>query len=182
MIKHPNTMTRADIIKKIKDNHAQFITDLSGMDETDFVYAQPEKWSAGQQLEHIVKAIAPINMAFSLPRFMLRLMFGKPNRKGRTYDELVQKYQAKLAAGGKSTKPFIPKLVVFTQKTIFINHLQKSIDKLEKQLAHYDENQLDSYLLPHPLLGKLTLREMLYFSTYHVEHHRLSIKKQLFER
>ncbi len=175
-------MTKADIIKKIINNHAQFLTDLSGMNESDFIYAAAEKWSAGQQLEHIVKAVAPINLAFSLPRFMLRLMFGKPNREGRTYDELVLKYHAKLAAGGKSTKQFMPQLVVFTQKTTLINHLQKSIDKLEKQLAHYDEKQLDSYLLPHPLLGKLTLREMLYFSIYHVEHHRLSIKKQLFER
>jgi hypothetical protein len=30
--------------------------------------------------------------------------------------------------------------------------------------------------LPHPLLGKLTLREMLYFTAYHADHHRHSIE------
>ena len=30
---------------------------------------------------------------------------------------------------------------------------------------------LDVYILPHPLLGKVTLREMLYFTIHHNEHH-----------
>ena len=33
------------------------------------------------------------------------------------------------------------------------------------------KKQLDHYLLPHPLLGKITLREMLFFSAYHIQHH-----------
>lgn len=33
-------------------------------------------------------------------------------------------------------------------------------------------DELDKYILPHPLLGKLTIREMMYFTIYHVEHHK----------
>ena len=33
------------------------------------------------------------------------------------------------------------------------------------------EKDLDFYVLPHPLIGKLTLREMLFFCIYHVQHH-----------
>jgi len=40
-----------------------------------------------------------------------------------------------------------------------------------------DEDDLDRVMLPHPLLGKLTLREMLFFTIYHVEHH-LGILRQ----
>jgi hypothetical protein len=30
---------------------------------------------------------------------------------------------------------------------------------------------LDEYLLPHPLIGKLTIREILYFTIYHNLRH-----------
>ena len=35
----------------------------------------------------------------------------------------------------------------------------------------WQENDLDRYQLPHPLLGKLTIREMLYFAIYHNLRH-----------
>jgi hypothetical protein len=38
---------------------------------------------------------------------------------------------------------------------------------------------LDLLILPHPLLGKLTLREMLYFTLYHVEHHEKQVLENL---
>ncbi len=40
-----------------------------------------------------------------------------------------------------------------------------------KRVDSFSEAQLDALILPHPLLGKLTLREMLYFTIYHVQHH-----------
>jgi hypothetical protein len=41
------------------------------------------------------------------------------------------------------------------------------------------EADLDRYLLPHPLLGKLTLREMLHFTLYHNYHHVQSVATRL---
>jgi hypothetical protein len=32
---------------------------------------------------------------------------------------------------------------------------------------NWGESELDSYILPHPILGKLTIREMLFFTLYH---------------
>ena len=48
-------------------------------------------------------------------------------------------------------------------------------DSLCKKLKNYSEKELEVYILPHPLLGKLTLREMLYFNILHAEHHRNSV-------
>jgi hypothetical protein len=33
--------------------------------------------------------------------------------------------------------------------------------------------------MPHPLLGKITAREMIYFTVYHSEHHVAATKKRL---
>jgi hypothetical protein len=43
---------------------------------------------------------------------------------------------------------------------------------LARRIDRFSETQLDQLILPHPLLGKLTLREMLYFTIYHVQHHQ----------
>ena len=40
-------------------------------------------------------------------------------------------------------------------------------------------DDLDKYVLPHPLLGKVTLREMLYFTIHHNEHHLELLKAGL---
>ena len=41
------------------------------------------------------------------------------------------------------------------------------------QLVHkWSEDDLDLYVIPHPLMGKLTFREILYFTIYHVKHHK----------
>jgi hypothetical protein len=39
------------------------------------------------------------------------------------------------------------------------------------------EERLDQYLAPHPLLGKITLRELTFFTIYHSHHHLDSIRK-----
>jgi hypothetical protein len=51
---------------------------------------------------------------------------------------------------------------------------QKLILKIEKQ----NEKDLDVYILPHPLLGKVTLREMLYFTIHHNEHHLETLRSR----
>jgi len=55
------------------------------------------------------------------------------------------------------------------------NEMKWLFSKLDK----FTENELDRYILPHPLLGKLTLREMLFFTIYHIEHHEKLIKRNL---
>jgi hypothetical protein len=42
---------------------------------------------------------------------------------------------------------------------------------LQTRIASWDEAPLDRYCLPHPALGRLTVREMLFFSLYHNAHH-----------
>jgi hypothetical protein len=50
---------------------------------------------------------------------------------------------------------------------------------LIQQLQKFQEEQFDEIMLPHPILEKITLREMLYFTIYHAEHHRNLLLKNL---
>ena len=44
-----------------------------------------------------------------------------------------------------------------------------------KLVSKWSEGDLDLYVIPHPLIGGLTFREILYFTIYHVQHHKKQI-------
>lgn len=170
-------MTKQEIILQLKNNHLAIIEYINTLNENDFLYAPEAKWTAGQQLDHIYRSTSPVLLALSLPKFMLKLLFGKSNRPSKTYDALIEKYNQALTKGGKASGRFIPKSVAFTDKQRLIIALTNTINKLSSKVENLTETELDSYILPHPLLGKLTLREMLYFTVYHVQHHHdLTVK------
>jgi hypothetical protein len=118
-------------------------------------------------------------MAFKLPRLAPRLLFGKTNRPSKTYEGVVEKYVKQLNKGGKASGRFVPKSVGLQEKAFLPRQVMYYTDQLCKQVEKASEEDLDNYILPHPLLGKLTFREMLYFTIYHVQHHHAITKRDL---
>ncbi len=166
-----SAMTKSEIQQQLHDNHFRFIKHIVYLSDLDFLHSNNGKWTAGQQLEHLVKSVRPVNLALLLPSFFLTLVFGKANRPSKSYEALVEKYKQKLTAGGKASAPFVPKSVTISDREKLSNKLHSLTNSLLRRVDSFSEKQLDTFILPHPLLGKLTLREMLYFTIYHVEHH-----------
>ena len=169
-------MNKAAIVDLLQKNHSNFIELIGSMNENDFCKKVSDKWTPAQQAEHIHKSIYPLLLAFRLPLFILKLLFGKANRSSISYEELIEKYHQKLLTGYKAGKAYVPDNILFTQKNKLVGRLQKDINGLCKLVDRFTEKQLDEYILPHPLLGKLTIREMLYFTAYHVRHHQSSVE------
>lgn len=113
----------------------------------------------------------------ALPKFLLSFRFGKNNRREYSYEELVSKYHDKLDAGGQASAGFIPPLVQIGQKEQLLNKYNSEKIKLVKVLQKWSEKQLSTNIAPHPLLGKLTIRELLYFTIHHNYHHLKSIQE-----
>lgn len=172
-------MNKSEIKLRLLESHNQFISHLKALTDQDFTRVVNGKWSAGQQLDHIIKSIAPVKLAFSLPKFLLAVVFGKANRESKTYDALVAKYQSKLSEGGKAPGRFIPKSIAVAERDELFKTLFSKVNLLSDLVDRYSEAQLDRYVLPHPLMGKITLREMLYFTIYHVGHHEKQIIRNL---
>jgi hypothetical protein len=172
-------MTKKEIIEQLQANHVSFTSMILLLSEADFLFSIDNKWTPGEQAEHILRSIKPVNLAFSLPHFFLKTLFGKSTRPSKTFDALVQKYKEKLAAGGRASGRFIPKPVEFKNKEKISTSILAVNEGICKKVNKCSEKELDTYLLPHPLLGKLTLREMLYFNIHHVEHHKKSVEDLL---
>jgi hypothetical protein len=172
-------MTKQEIQQKLQDNHKSFTELILSLNDNDFLLSADGKWTAGQQLDHILRSVSAVKFGLGLPKFLLLYMLGKANRPSKEYAALIAKYKLRLEAGGKAAGRFIPKPVRPDQKSELNNKIQKTVAIVCKRIDRYSEKQLDNCLMPHPLLGKLTVREMLYFTIYHTEHHRQLVLRNL---
>lgn len=172
-------MTKFSMIESMTENHQRFTNYINQLTEQEYLFAMPEKWTAGQQLDHLVRSTKPLILAVRLPLFIAQLIFGKANRPSISYEELVEKYLQKIQAGAKATGNFIPPPISFDKKESLIKELNSIVGKINKGLSKFSEEELDECILPHPLLGKITFREMIYFTIYHVDHHHFIIDKAL---
>jgi len=169
---------KPEIISALNENVDAFNNYIAPLGKEQFEATPNGKWSAGQNLDHLIRAIKPLQPAYGLPKFVLRIMFGKTNRPSKTYDDLVTKYKTKLVAGGRASGPFIPPFICFEKKDELIKKYAEQKQKLIAKIEKQREKDLDMYILPHPLLGKVTLREMLYFTIHHNEHHLELLKNR----
>ena len=143
-------------------------------------FQQPEgKWSPARQTKHLITSNNMARLAFVLPGFVVRMLAGKPNRPSRSYDELVNRYHTKLAEGGQASGRYIPKPIPeSTGREKWLRKYEQSMIKMAAVIGKIkNEERLDQYLAPHPLLGRITLRELAYFTIYHSQHHLETIRK-----
>lgn len=164
-------MNQDKIKIELRARHHAFIIYINELNEDTFNYKYQDKWTAGQQLAHIVLCVKPLVTVFGLERTMLEQKFGKLNRAGLSFDQLLAAYLEKFTEGGKAPENYVPEEITFEKRAVLIQNLEELISELCRKLSHFTEDDLDSLCIPHPLLGMLSLREMLYNAIYHVEHH-----------
>ena len=170
---------KSQIIAALHEKVDAFNEYIEPLNKEQFESTPNGKWSAGQNLDHLIRAIKPLQLAYGLPKIALLILFGRTNRPSKTFDELVTKYKTKLAAGGKASGPFIPPVIKIEKKVELIRKYREQKQKLIAKIEIQKEKDLDTYILPHPLLGKVTLREMLFFTIHHNEHHLELLKKRI---
>lgn len=177
----PAIQSKKESLEHLENISKEFSSFCSGI-SSDIFFRQPtEKWSVAQNVTHLITSANMTRLAYRLPKFMVRIYSGKPNRPSRSYDELVAKYKLKLEQGGRASGRFVAKPVSQKKGKEFILHtFDTGMEKLVNTIqTKWDDTQLDEYLAPHPLLGKITLRELCYFTIYHTEHHLTIVKERL---
>lgn len=141
-----------------------------------FFLRQGEEWSPSDNLDHMIRAVKPITKALKLPKIKLQAMFGKPEKPSMTYEELCRIYREGIAAGGQASGRYLPEQKSPSddsedEKKKLFEQWRDASGELVSTAETWQESDLDQYQLPHPLLGKLTIREMLYFTIYHNLRH-----------
>jgi hypothetical protein len=171
--KIPAAATRDELIRGHQELHGNLAAGMAELDPAVFFAPQGQFWSPAQHLDHLVRSVSPLAQALGLPRLALRLLFGRAEGS-RRLDEVVGVYLGKLEAGGGADGKYLPAPVADSsraaqQKLVF--RWLKTGQSLDQALAGWSDLDLDRYRLPHPLIGKLTVREMVAWSLYHGYHH-----------
>ncbi|MBS1795891.1 MAG: DinB family protein [Acidobacteria bacterium] len=172
-------MNKQEIARRLVESHEKLAALTGGLDEREFSLSTAGKWMAGQQLEHILRGVSAVLTGLGLPKFVPRLLFGKSGRASRDFETVVGDYRQRLAAGGRASGRFIPPPVRFDEGRALAEKLLGKIGELNRKLEKFSEEELDALRLPHPILGRLTIREMLYFTIYHADHHRRATLRNL---
>jgi uncharacterized damage-inducible protein DinB len=120
-----------------------------------------------------------------MPRALLLLRFGPSFAASRSYEAIRETYRATLAAGGRASGVYVPPLQELSADEIerhradLLARWARANARLRDALTGWGERSLERIRLPHPLLGKLTTREMLFFTLYHNQHHVDAAKRRL---
>lgn len=186
----PKTLPKTDLADPSKDGVRRALQDslqrlrvaLEALDAAAvFERPAPEVWSPAEHTLHLITSVNAVAKALTYPRWLLRLRFGKSSGSG-SYAELVASYQSRLAAGGRAFGRWVPPSEVPADpdagKALLLARRQRAEQRLMDGLGGWSEKDLDRLCLPHPLIGKITVREMLFFTRYHNLHHCLRVEER----
>src|SRR5882724_1959464 len=107
----PVNLSKEEIIRQLEKVTNEFSSFCAGINDDKFFQQPPDKWSIALDVKHLITSAGTTRLAFSLPKFIVKLYAGKPNRSSRTYDELVTRYKLRLEQGGRASGRYIPKPV-----------------------------------------------------------------------
>jgi hypothetical protein len=168
--------TKSDLIHALKDSNQRAENWFSTMPAADFFTRSGDVWSPSDNVDHLIKAVKPITKALKLPKITLQAMFGKPEKPSMSYEELCKVYRDEIARGAQASGRYLPNQESPTEdaesrKQTLLDQWSRANVELLSVLEKWDIEDMDRYLLPHPLIGKLTVREMIYFTIYHNLRH-----------
>jgi len=171
-------MNTQQLLTQFETNHRGLVSYITSLTDEQFTLSTNGKWTPGQQLEHVYKCNQPLAFLFA-NKPVIETKFGKIERTRWSHADVKEKYTAALAAGGKAPERFVPAEVTPAQKAELAEKTLNDVSSIVKLLSNYTEEELDNLAIPHPLLGNMSIREMMYLMTDHATHHLEKTKENL---
>lgn len=169
--------SKSEIIVELGESYNSLCAAASSVEDHRFNMSKDNKWTAAENVQHLVTATKMTSMAFTLPKFIHTFLYGKPSRTSHGYGKIVENYQKRLDEGAKATGVYVPKKTDY-EKAVLTKKLNTEGEKLVSAISKkWSDEQMDQYQVAHPILGLLTIRELAYFTLYHNFHHLETIRK-----
>ena len=173
-------MDKETIAELIDEKHNSLIDWLNAQPEENWTTGPEGKWTTGQHALHLLQSIKPLNFALSLPKFIIKYKYGVANRPVRDLDAIVKRYDERLkqAQGATFRGSQNMKVPSIDDKKYILGRLQTESKKLQYKTKKMSDKHLDTLILPHPLMGKMPIREIIMWTAHHVEHHNETLKSK----
>ncbi len=152
----------------------------------DRFFARPQPgWSPAENVKHLVKANAAIHLGIAVPRAAL-LVFGRGTGVSRRLGDVRDAYFAQLQAGA-TAGIYTPlregadagDAKARARQNQLVGRWENTNARLARALTAWSEEDLDRYRMPHPIMGRVTVREMCLFALLHAVHHVGKVQARL---
>lgn len=177
--------SREDILQALAGVEAEVAAFFASLSADEFVLRVGDAWTPAEHLAHLNVSVSAVARGVGMPRALLLLRFGPSFAASRPYEAIRETYRATLAGGGRASGVYVPPRdeasgeQVEEHRNALLARWARANFRLRGTASGWSERALDRIRLPHPLLGKLTTREMLFFTLYHNQHHVDAAKRRL---
>jgi uncharacterized damage-inducible protein DinB len=176
MFETPGPRDRTTLFTALEAQGQEIHDAFAGLPLEAFLAPQGEHWSPADHLRHLTKSVRPVARFLGKPKIVTGFLFGRHKGASRTFEDIVELYRRTLQGGAKAGRYAARprgegELTDAAWRERTLDHWRQAAADLVRVLPKWNDRALDRYRLPHPLMGKFTLREMLYFTLYHNAHH-----------
>lgn len=165
----PHPSTKPQIIAALESNARIIAEYFSAKPESVLFVGDPEHWGPGHHLIHLTRTSAAIERGLRSGQLP-----DHASGQSRTYAEVRDAGAASLAATPKETLLEMGRIVVLpssTSREALVDDYVRASAELRGAASEWDEGDLDRRAMKHPLIGMMTVREMLFFCVFHERHH-----------
>lgn len=167
--------TYKEICTQIQVSLQVFQQRIRDFSEEQLMLLTAQSWTSVQHIDHLNRSFEPLIVLLKVPKFLLKV-FGKPSRNSLSFHELQAEYLKMISKSIEPYLRFAPRQVTANQKWELLAELEYNKSELLETLEKWSDVDLDKYMIPHPFMGKLTIREMLFFMICHIEKNTELIK------
>lgn len=168
-------MNKEEIISEFENAYKSMASTCHKVSVADFYEPIGSKWSSAENLRHLTIAAKLFSRGLNAPKIGLWMKFGRTLRKSKTPAEIIHNYQNGVVP---AVTGFEPRFKDDTTKEKELEEFLNYHNEVVKGLTKWSEFQINTYIIPQPLLGKTTLREFMYFMIYHTSHHEKAVLKK----
>jgi nitrate/nitrite-specific signal transduction histidine kinase len=174
---------KSEIVAALDQQNLEFQSFLESIPSEKFFGGSSESWSVGHHVQHITSAVSRVTQGLANPGLLPKR---EPATVSRDFVTLKQTYLDTLQntpvetlrqLGSRVTLKEHDNLEVY--KTQMISSFAAAINNFNTALEGFDEENLENLGMPHPLLGIISSREMVFFIVFHNTHHQTGIQKLL---
>lgn len=163
-----------EIIEHIASIQQGVRDDIGRMSDEQFNDGTVEAWSATDYLKHLLLSVKPVAKGMGFPADVLEKQFDLSRRASISYADLVSAYQKRLDEGVRAEDydNVVPLFYRFPEgitdkRAYLVQSWNETNQRLITAVQQWSEAELDSLQMPHPAIGMITLREMLFFTIFH---------------
>jgi nitrate/nitrite-specific signal transduction histidine kinase len=174
---------KSEIISALQTQKLEIPAFLSVIPTNQFFDRIGESWSVAHHLQHITNATNRVAQGLANPGVLPKR---EPATPTRDFATLHQTYLDTLKdTPGETLRQFGSRVTLEEHqdldayKTQLISSFAHAISNFNAALETFDEANLETLGMPHPLLGLISTREMVFFTVFHNAHHQNGIQKLL---